>query len=173
MYEKSGHERDDEDEDGSSSEYGSEVEGNEFKCEGGDEREHSSGAKEDRTEDLIPGESGSVGVTVGMIGVRRKCITQPKTFMSSSKFRLLYMCRSEQRLTEKLTDSIETWDRENGGISFFETDGTLCRGTVLDDDGNKISCKKMKISSVRTFTRKVTLMTLNHDLLSVVLNHWL
>lgn len=101
-----------------------------------------------------------------------KCLYQPKNFFSCNKPRPLYMCPAEERMTEKLTDFIEEWGRRRGGLSFVDPDGWPCVGKVRDAEGNETLCLWCKDSSVRILPRKVTLFTLNHDLLIVVLKDW-
>lgn len=82
------------------------------------------------------------------------------------------MCPSERKITAQLTDQLENWKREDGGLSFVDPDGWPCRGTVRDNSGNKRRCLNEKNNSCTIFPRKVTLLTLNHDMLSIVCNDW-
>lgn len=100
------------------------------------------------------------------------CTSQPKSFFSNWKARPIYKCPSEIRITQQLTDHLETWERKNGGLCFTDPEGSVCMGTVLDFNGREKTCEATKHDGCRIFPRKVTLYTLNHDLLSVVLKDW-
>lgn len=111
------------------------------------------------------------GDTIPSSAITGRCLDQPETFFSSWKVRPLYMCPAERHITKQLTDRIEKWDRLAGGLSFTDPDGSPCEGTLLDKDG-RYTCTHVKQGTPRILPRKVTLLTLNHDLFSVVLNDW-
>lgn len=99
-----------------------------------------------------------------------KCLHQPSTYMVSDMVWQLYMCRAERAMAKQLTDCIETWDRRKDGLRFVDPYGSLCSGIVGREEGRDINCYATKGTSARILPRKVTLFTLNHDLISVVLN---
>lgn len=108
--------------------------------------------------------SGNGGMPEG------RCLYMPKTFFTCDKPRPFFMCPSEEKLTEQLTDLIEEWDRRRGGLSFVEPEGWPCRGKIRRADGYEEPCVRCKDGSERILPRKVTLFTLNHSLMSVVIN---
>lgn len=80
-------------------------------------------------------------------------------------------------MTDQFIDIIEQLDRSNGGISFVDPNKWICRGYVrrLDDSGKwrEERCMGSKQNGATLLPRKITLFTLNYDLLSVVLKDWL
>lgn len=101
-----------------------------------------------------------------------KCLYQPLSFMCSKKARPIYMCNAEKKFSAQLADLIEKWDRLNGGLRFMDPDGWLCGGKIREGDGSIINCTGTKGAHARKLPRKVTLFTLNHGLLSIVVRDW-
>lgn len=130
------------------------------------------GESSNRTVEVIT-ETDSIGIcSMERIGSKKKCIYESKSFFTSKKFRPLYMCPAETKITEQLTDWIETWDRNNGGIRFVDPDGSLCGGTVMNGEGEETECSSEKDEKSRLLPRKVTLFTLNHGLINIVIVDW-
>lgn len=101
-----------------------------------------------------------------------KCLYKSKGWYASNRKRPLYMFPAERRTTAQLIDRMETWRMEQEIICFSDLYGWLCAGKVLDDEGNEVDCSGTKEEGRKQLPRKVTLFTLNHDLLIIVLNDW-
>lgn len=86
--------------------------------------------------------------------------------------RSFYICRREKELAEKLCDLVEREIAGNGCLMFGDPDGTLCGG--LYKCGQRLlrrfsGKRKQTISDI---PRRVTLFTLNHGDISVILLDW-
>lgn len=114
----------------------------------------------------------STAMKSGPDGGGGKHLYQPVPYMRSENTRPLYMFRSVKKLTDQLTDLIGEWDRSKGGLCFEDPEGWICAGTVRGANGDEVICDATNEQSTRVLPRKVTLYTLNHDVLSVVLKDW-
>lgn len=110
--------------------------------------------------------------SAGRNGILLKCLSDAKTYASSDKVRPLYMCPAEMRLAEQLTDHIEEWRRQYGVLCFADPEGWPCGGRIRNGEGRIVKCRSSKKEGSRMLPRKITLFTLNHDLISVVVEDW-
>lgn len=114
------------------------------------------------------GESGTEEVGVAS----SKCMFDPKHWFASRKRRPLFMCPSERLIALQLTEQIESWNRTDGGLCYVDPDGWYCGGKIKDGKGAISKCTATKTVNCTRYPRKITVFTLNHDLLSIVVTDW-
>lgn len=83
------------------------------------------------------------------------------------------MCESEQQLAVQLTELIENNAAGGGSLLFGDPEGTVCEGVIKESRGKEKSCDGVRVRSSKDIPRKVTLYTLNHDDVTVVVRDWI
>lgn len=96
-----------------------------------------------------------------------------RDFFPKNYKRSFMMCRSEQRLAQLLSDLIETHTAGSGSLMFGDPEGIVCEGVSRGSDGVDVCCDGSRVKRCRDVPRRVTLYTLNHDDITVVLRDWI
>lgn len=86
--------------------------------------------------------------------------------------RSFMMCDSEKKLAELLTNLIEPHAEGRGYLVFGDPDGTQCLRMSRTRRGVAKRCVAVRVKSTDDVPRTITLFTLNHDDVSVVLLDW-
>lgn len=78
-----------------------------------------------------------------------KCINDEasKSFYPVGAKGSLILCESEMKKVELLTALIETEDGGTSSLMFGDPDGYHCNGIIIEDDGRKVRCKKVRVKS--------------------------
>lgn len=86
--------------------------------------------------------------------------------------RSFILCELERIKVELLTDLIETGAGGTSACMLGDPDGYQCNGKVIDENGSKVWCENVRRKSNLDFSRNVTLFTLNHGEVGIVLLDW-
>lgn len=87
--------------------------------------------------------------------------------------RSLFMCESEQKLAVQLTELFESNDIGRGSLMFGDPEGVVCEGVIKGRCGEEHCCDAVTVRSCRGILREVTIYTLNHDYVTIVVRDWI